>query len=223
MNEHHPGGLKSFYRPTAGWGSAAVWARRYVAEALTPGSVAVDATMGNGHDTLFLARAVGPTGQVYAFDIQPAALHNTTALLAEAGLVAKVELLLADHSQLDRYITAPVDAVMFNLGYLPGSDRELVTTPVSTSTALTTALKLLAPGGRVSVVAYPDHTVGRAELAAVEDLTGKLKAAEFSVQKLMLLNRAATAPVVILVEKADKQDENLATEKDTGDRAETNR
>ena len=205
MSEYHPGGLKSFFRPTAGWGSAAVWARRYVAEALTPGSVAVDATMGNGHDTLFLAGAVGPTGRVYSFDIQPAALHNTTVLLAEAGLMAKVDLLLADHSKMDRYIATSVDAVMFNLGYLPGSDRELVTTPASTSTALTTALKLLAPGGRVSVVAYPDHTTGRAELAAVEDLTGKLRAIEFCVQKLMLLNRAATSPVVILIEKADPE------------------
>lgn len=220
MSEHSPAGRRTYYRPTAGWGNATAWARCFVAEALTPGSVAVDATMGNGLDTLFLAGAVGPNGRVYSFDIQPAALHNTAALLGETGLEAEVELLLADHSRMDQYITAPVNVVMFNLGYLPGGDHGMVTTPASTITALTTALKILAPGGRLSVVAYPGHTVGRTELAAVEDLTKKLKPTEFSVQKVMLLNRASTSPVVILVEKADKKDENLATEKDTGDRTE---
>ena len=46
---------------------------------LQPGDHAVDATMGNGHDTCLLARLVGPKGHVDAFDLQPQAVENTAA------------------------------------------------------------------------------------------------------------------------------------------------
>ena len=150
MSEQRQRAGQAIYRPTArGYGSAAAWARLFIGEALLPGSVVVDATMGNGRDTLFLAGAVGPAGRVYAFDIQPAALKATAALLAEAGLADRAQLIQADHSLLQQHLPGPVDAVMFNLGYLPGGDHSTITRPDSTRAALQAALSLLAPGGRV--------------------------------------------------------------------------
>ena len=146
-------------------------AQEAVAPVLAPGAVAVDATAGNGHDTLFLAEAVGPAGRVYAVDVQEAAIAATRARLAEAGLEARIHLACAGHEDLTEQV-APADrgrvaAVMFNLGYLPGGDHTLTTRPPATLDALNAARGLLAPGGRLSVVAYTGHPGGAEEAEAV--------------------------------------------------------
>jgi len=41
------------------------------------GYVVIDATVGNGYDTEYLAGKVGSTGKVYGFDIQEEAIENT--------------------------------------------------------------------------------------------------------------------------------------------------
>ena len=46
---------------------------------MKPGETVVDATAGNGHDTIFLSRLVGPSGRVIAFDIDPQARIETEA------------------------------------------------------------------------------------------------------------------------------------------------
>lgn len=55
--------------------------KEFISQHIRKGGVAADFTMGNGHDTLWLSRQVGEDGRVYAFDIQPAALEHTRALL----------------------------------------------------------------------------------------------------------------------------------------------
>jgi tRNA A58 N-methylase Trm61 len=71
-----------------------------VQRAVKPGSVAVDATAGNGNDTLFLAGLVGTSGLVLAFDIQPEALEKTRAVLENAKLAARVRLFLTGHENI---------------------------------------------------------------------------------------------------------------------------
>ena len=147
-------------------------AHEAVASVLGEGSLAVDATAGNGHDTCFLAGQVGASGHVWALDVQPAAIEATSRKLADAGLVDRVTLLCESHAQMqDCAGMAPagrVGAVMFNLGYLPGSDRELVTRAESTIPALEQALTLLAPGGCLSVMVYRGHEGGDTEWDAVQ-------------------------------------------------------
>lgn len=137
-----------------------------------PPAIAVDATMGNGHDTVLLARCVGDTGQVFAFDIQPEAIAATRARLREAGLEDRVTCLQAGHEEmvpcLPPVAVGCVSAILFNLGYLPGGDKSRITTAVTTRRALDAASAVLAPGGLVSVVAYTGHPGAAGEAAEVE-------------------------------------------------------
>jgi predicted methyltransferase len=122
--------------------------------ALRQGEIAIDATAGNGWDTLFLGECVGPQGHVFAFDIQPEALAATAARIRHA---TNVTLLACDHAKLRETIPAAfhgrIGAVMFNLGYLPGSDHAITTHPQSTLPAISAALELLREGGILTVLA----------------------------------------------------------------------
>ena len=145
-------------------------AQEYLAPVLHAGSLAVDATAGNGHDTAFLARHTLPGGQVAAFDVQPEALEATRAALTAAGLVGRVWLIHDGHQHMDRYLASwqgRVDAVMFNLGYLPGADHGLTTRTETTLAALQEAARLLHPDGRMTIMSYPGHPAGADEDAAI--------------------------------------------------------
>lgn len=157
-----------------GFVSVLTLAQRLVAERLAPGGHAVDATAGGGVDTLFLARTAGPGGNVYAFDVQEAAIARTRERLAEAAdreTLAKVELIHAGHERMAELVPAAVRgrvrAIMFNLGYLPGADPGVITVPETTLTALDAGLALLAPGGVLTAVLYPGHAGGETEADAV--------------------------------------------------------
>ena len=137
--------------------SAVAMAQEFIIPCLSVRSVAVDATAGNGNDTVFLAQHIGQ-GMVYSFDIQREALAQTATLLEQKGLQTRVKLILAGHERIDQYVKAPLDAVMFNLGYLPGGDHHIITQPQNTTTALQRAIELLKIGGRISLVVYTGHS-----------------------------------------------------------------
>ena len=144
---------------------------------LQPGDTAVDATAGNGHDTVFLSRRVGIRGKVYAFDIQNQALQNTSKRIHQLAL-DNVVLIEADHAQMQSHL--PVDChgqiavVMFNLGYLPGGDKRLTTRPASTVQAMQAARSILKCDGLMSIIVYPGHAGGSAELDAVSEYCDQL-------------------------------------------------
>lgn len=146
-------------------------AHALLAETVGPGGRAIDATAGNGHDTLFLARQVGPSGSVLALDIQPAAVATTRARLCQAGLDARGDIRLADHAGLASHLPddfrGATDGVVLNLGYLPGSDHAVTTRPAGTLAALRAALDTLRAGGRLVCVAYTGHPGGEEEGEAV--------------------------------------------------------
>ena len=146
-----------------------VYAARWLKEALRPGAYAVDATVGNGYDTLFLAHEVGPAGRVLGFDVQKVALTNATEMLRFAGLLNRVTLVLASHEDL-RYYLPPgqqVAAAMFNLGYLPRGDRRITTRPESTLAALSALIPHLESTGRLTLLSYRGHLGGEAEYQAL--------------------------------------------------------
>ncbi|HHU85627.1 MAG TPA: methyltransferase domain-containing protein [Peptococcaceae bacterium] len=174
----------------------------FLSQVLGSGGTGIDATAGNGYDTLFLASLVGPRGKVYAFDIQPIALQNTRLLLEQHGYAERVQLLQAGHEEMEKFVSSPVDAVIFNLGYLPGGDHGVTSSAGTTVKAVRTALNLLRPGGRVSIVVYTGHPGGKDEYLRLEEMTSALDGRHFHVLKIDFLNRSQRAPSVIVIEKA---------------------
>ncbi len=137
-------------------------AQAAVSEVVRAGDVAVDATAGNGYDTAFLADAVGPDGRVFAIDTQQAAIRATRRRLGARGTADRVTLVEDCHSRLALTLPATLElnAAMFNLGYLPGSDKAVVTQPASTLAALETCCDRLAERGVITVLAYRGHSGG---------------------------------------------------------------
>lgn len=174
-------------------------AHQEVAAAIRPGDRVIDATVGNGRDTLFLARRVAPGGRVLGFDIQQQALEGARERLQTAGLDGLVTLLHAGHEQMAERV--PVDwagqvtAVMFNLGYLPGGDKTLITAPITTVAALDQALGLLRVGGLISLLLYRGHPGAGAEAEAVTAWLGQLGDA-FEVSR-----HASRGPLLYLVRR----------------------
>jgi SAM-dependent methyltransferase len=168
---------------------------------VTLGDHVVDATCGNGHDTLLLAYLVGSNGRVWAFDIQAKALEATAARLADAGSFESVVLVHGGHETMSGHCSGPLKAVVFNLGYLPGGDRTIVTRPESTLAALEQALEILGPGGVAVITLYPGHAGGDQERMALETQLTQLSPAGFHVWRMGQMNVPATAPYLILIQK----------------------
>ncbi|MCL2338267.1 MAG: class I SAM-dependent methyltransferase [Firmicutes bacterium] len=194
-------------------GNAVLLAQSFVAQRLYDGCLAVDATAGNGGDTLFLAGQVGGAGKVYAFDTQPAALETTAIRLKEAGLLERAVLIAAGHETMDVHLPGPADVFLFNLGYLPGGDHAVSTRPDTTVTALQIALKLLKPGGRIALVVYTGHAGAGLESNAVLKLAGNLAPHVFGVLQLRFANRPEHAPYLILIERAITGNEEFTLQK----------
>lgn len=154
--------------PTAPAYDLTARAHAWLGPVLAPGATVLDATCGNGHDTLFLARAVAPGGAVHAFDLQPAAIERSRRRLDDKPTGASLYWYQRDHAGLAGALAGiRLDAAMFNLGWLPGSDSDIITTPASTTAALAAVLYLLGPGARMSIVCYRGHAGGEEEAAAV--------------------------------------------------------
>jgi len=139
---------------------------------LQAGDIAIDATAGNGHDTLFLAQQTGQQGHVYAFDIQQQALDHTKQRILQHTNLAHVHYIHAGHERMHQHIhpshIGQIKAITFNLGYLPKADKQLVTTPQTTLQALQQSAQLLAKGGIISILAYTAHAGGREECDAIK-------------------------------------------------------
>ena len=144
--------------------SARYLAADVLIRAVASGDTVVDATMGNGHDTLFLCELVGQGGRVYAFDVQEDAVSRTRDRLREAGLLQRARLFRLGHEHMAEQVQGLVSAVVFNLGWLPGGDHTVTTRTASTRQAVLAALELLKPGGIVTICAYPGHPEGEKEL-----------------------------------------------------------
>lgn len=181
---------------------SARWLARDVMERhLFPGARVIDATMGNGHDTLYLCGLVGETGRVVAFDVQTQAVENTEKLLLENGMKDRAELHLCGHEKMALYVKEPVDAVMFNLGWLPGGDKSVTTHWETTRVAMDAALKLLGKNGVCVVCAYPGHAAGAEELERIREYFSSLRPQEFNVLEQNFLNAGPGAPVCFVAQR----------------------
>lgn len=168
----------------------------FLAEVLDKESVAVDATMGNGNDTAFLATRAG---QVFSFDVQEQALRKTQERLDNLGLT-NATLILAGHETVDQHVDK-IRAAIFNLGYLPSADKSIITQPDTTLEALQKILDRLEVGGRVSIMIYYGHEGGAMEKDRVLEFVSQLDQTVFTAMLYQPLNQINTPPFLVMIEK----------------------
>lgn len=175
------------------------FAKDLLKEVVREGEVAIDATAGNGYDTLFLAQLVGETGHVYAFDIQEDALAATAERLGE--IRERATLILEGHQHVLNYVNREIAGAVFNLGYLPGSDHTVVTKGGTTIQAIEGILTLLKVGGLIVLVVYHGHEGGKEERDAIMDYVATLPQSRVDVMKYEFLNQKNSPPFIIAIEK----------------------
>jgi predicted methyltransferase len=175
-------------------------AHRYLKDFVTEGDIVIDATAGNGFDTFYLAELVGRTGHVYAFDLQKVALEKTRLKLDEEKLTARVTLIEAGHELLDCFVAGPVTAVIYNLGYFPGGDKQVTTNHATTLVSIEKATKMLLPGGIILVVVYPGHPEGLIEKRILHRFCKSLPGNRFSVLHTRLCNQKNNPPELLIIQ-----------------------
>jgi SAM-dependent methyltransferase len=175
--------------------------RAFLQPLILPGDKVMDATAGLGRDTLFLAECVGPTGKVYALDIQKQALAETRRLLSDRGMADRVSLHCLDHARCREVITDRLRAVIFNLGYLPGSDHSIVTLKESTIRGVAEALLLLQAGGLLVLTVYRGHAGAEDESSGINKFLMTLPKRNYSILEGHYINQGEKSPYWIMVQK----------------------
>ncbi|GAX09022.1 MAG TPA: 16S rRNA (cytosine(1402)-N(4))-methyltransferase [Lactobacillus sp.] len=167
------------------------------------GDTVVDATVGNGNDTIFLASLVGKSGLVLGFDVQQQALDKTATQLTLTGMTHQVQLIHDGHEHLNQYLEPEqqISAAIFNLGYLPGSNKSIITHGATTLKALTTCLNHLRRGGIVALVVYYGHPGGEIEKEMVLNHVKKLSQQEYSVLQYGFINQIHQPPFLLAIQK----------------------
>ena len=163
------------------------------------GENVIDATVGNGNDTLYLSELVGVDGRVFGFDVQQEAIANTKYKLDTAN-IQNVCLIQDGHENVLKYISEEISAAIFNLGYLPGSDKSVTTNGSTTWKAVVDILSLSKQGGIIVLVIYHGHETGKVERDAIEAAVATLDPAQTEVLRYEFLNKT-DAPYVIAIEK----------------------
>ncbi|MDX5476428.1 MAG: 16S rRNA (cytosine(1402)-N(4))-methyltransferase [Bacillaceae bacterium] len=181
------------------------YSKKLLQLSLSEGDVAIDATVGNGHDTLFLSQLVGKTGHVYGFDIQKEAINNVHKLLKEKECDHNVTLILDSHSKAINYVeekhAGTIKGAVFNLGYLPGGDKTIVTVAESTVQAIEQIFNLMASGGLIVIVVYHGHPEGKLEKDHLIQYVSSLDQKLASVLQYRFLNQVNDPPFIIAIEK----------------------
>ncbi|MGI6747966.1 MAG: class I SAM-dependent methyltransferase [Anaerovoracaceae bacterium] len=176
-----------------------------LSEYISKGDIVIDATAGNGHDTLALAKLVGLEGTVYAFDIQEIALQKTKTLLEQEGYISRCILILDSHNHMKENIPysqiEKISAVIFNLGYLPNEEKRITTTLETTLPAVKQALELIKVNGVVAITMYDGHPSGKAEKEGLLKFSKELPAKEYHAAYISLINQKNQPPELIFITK----------------------
>ena len=171
-------------------------AKLWVSQFLKPGGVAVDATVGLGRDCEFLASIVGRSGRVYAFDVQSEAIRISKQRLVEKELDSIVQFFHESHTGIER-IHGPINAAMFNLGYLPHNKSGPQTGPPDSIDAIRSCCTRLEVGGVVTIVVYSGHEGGENETAEVIKFVEQLCPQEFQTSRFCYETSLAHPPQIL--------------------------
>lgn len=186
-------------------------ARLYWSRLVEEGDWVVDATCGNGLDTLFIARELfssesgTSSGHLWAIDLQKQAIETTKKRLEEgleASLVRNISFVEGSHEQppLELQERGGLKLVVYNLGYLPGGDKTITTQVESTLASLDAFLPLIREGGAITVMCYPGHQEGAAEERALLKWCRTLSTSEWNCCWHQFVN-GRRAPSLLLLQK----------------------
>ncbi|MUK90767.1 methyltransferase domain-containing protein [Ornithinibacillus sp. L9] len=178
------------------------YAHYLLKETIQPGETVVDATCGNGNDTLYLSKLVGDEGSVFGFDIQKQAIENTKQRLLQHNRT-NVTLIHDSHANISNHIqpTTIIGGAIFNLGYLPKSDKSIITKGESTTLAIHNILKQLKEGGLIIIVVYHGHPGGQEEKESVLHKAKSLDQKLFSVLRYDFINQKNNPPFLLAIQK----------------------
>lgn len=178
-----------------------------IEEAVNKGETVIDATCGNGHDTVFLSKVVGENGHVFGFDIQDQAIQHTQQEL-ERNKVTNATIIKDSHSNAIHHLTVDqltsLGGAVFNLGYLPGSDKGIVTKSETTILAIEGILTHLKENGVVVLVVYHGHAGGDTEKRNIMEYVHQLDQKQYSVLYYGFINQKNSPPFIIGIEKKTK-------------------
>lgn len=175
-----------------------------MAQTVKPGQTVLDATVGKGNDTAYLAELVGTHGRVYGFDIQAQAIALTKKRLAAQSLLTQTTLFQAGHEQIKDLLPREknLQLAIFNLGYLPSGDKTIITQTKTSLQAISQVLPLLQPGGLLLIAAYPGHAGGLEEYLAIHDYLTQLPQRQYHVGKFEFINQQNLPPKLLIVERS---------------------
>ncbi|RDW20997.1 tRNA (mnm(5)s(2)U34)-methyltransferase [Oceanobacillus chungangensis] len=180
------------------------YAHYLLEEAIKKDELVIDATCGNGNDTLFLSTLVGEHGKVLAFDIQKEAIAATKQRII-ANERTNVSLIHDSHENIAKYLPVhtneKISGAIFNLGYLPKSDKKIITKPDSTIIAIDTLLNHLRKDGLIVIVVYHGHEGGKAEKEAILKYLFHLDQKQYSVLRYGFINQKNDPPFILAIQK----------------------
>ncbi|UCZ52371.1 class I SAM-dependent methyltransferase [Bacillus shivajii] len=181
------------------------FARTLLEKSVPVNGVAIDATAGNGHDTVFLAKLVKEHGTVYSFDVQEQAIEKTNQRIQEQDVKTQVQVIHDGHENIDLYLKQEhqngINGAIFNLGYLPGSDKTVTTTPDTTIEAIGKILNELKKEGILVLVVYHGHHEGKVEKDQLLPFVRNLPQEDYHVLEYQFTNQKNDPPFIIAIEK----------------------
>lgn len=176
--------------------------REFIEKNLPVGSKVVDCTVGNGNDTEILLKAIGKNGQLIGFDIQNKAIESTRNRLIMKGYsLDNVRLIEDGHENIDKYVDS-ADLIIYNLGYLPRGDKDIVTKGDTTIESLKKAINVLKPGGLILIASYIGHEGGLSENILLEKFLSDLNQKQYNVLKNSFINQKNKPPILYIIEKS---------------------
>lgn len=176
--------------------------QKLITERVKPGDICIDATAGRGNDTLFLAKLVGDTGHVTAFDIQQDAVDSTRRLLEENGMSHRADVYLKSHSEMDEFADdGTVSCITFNFGWLPKGDHNIFTNKSTSIPAIEKGLKLLKSGGMMTLIIYYGRETGFEERDALLEYLPTIDSSRYTVIEMPFVNRPNCPPIPIVILK----------------------